>query len=465
MKKEDKKALVLIILTVLFLIFITASATFAYFTFKSQNDFGTQKIDANIEELGNGVTLENLNNKLKLDVKVTDMLSDKIGTTYYASGSSSPAKIAKLSTDGAGSFYCSYTLEATPTHEDAMNPIFLNVRDKDVLVLTINDKKYDFYDESIWENGKIVYKGIAKGVQEGKDQFITANLSLKNTSEIQNILEGDSGSLQLEVKDFNCIITPKINDLGGEIYSLLSNGVNISKTGEMYRYEGTNEDVLDNYLCFGTSDKDTCLNNPDKYMYRIIGINDSGLVKVIKKEALDVGMKWAQNVDGYIPWYSNSGNMSSAFTELNGNSFLENKVYIPEGWSNKIVSVDWKYGNMPDGVMTQDYYAKEKAFDDSVNAKIGLLYMSDYTLSSNLEEKWISLGVNDLNPPDSEEWTMQIFKPDESPFTHAFTVGDHGIQVIYHTLDTEVSVRPVFYIGNSTLISGTGIITDPFIIS
>jgi len=120
---------------------------------------------------------------------------------------------------------------------------------------------------------------------------------------------------------------------------------------------------------------------------------------------------------------------------------------------------------MPDGVMTQDYYAKEKAFDDSVNAKIGLLYMSDYTLSSNLEEKWISLGVNDLNPPDSEEWTMQIFKPDESPFTHAFTVGDHGIQVIYHTLDTEVSVRPVFYIGNSTLISGTGIITDPFIIS
>jgi len=68
---------------------------------------------------------------------------------------------------------------------------------------------------------------------------------------------------------------------------------------KMYRYTGTNEKVDDNYICFGTTDKNECINNSDKYMYRIIGITSEdntmlGLevnqIKLIKNTILEKKM-------------------------------------------------------------------------------------------------------------------------------------------------------------------------------
>ena len=63
----------------------------------------------------------------------------------------------------------------------------------------------------------------------------------------------------------------------------------------MYRFKGTNTQVLNNYICFGTTVESTCTGTPNTYMYRIIGItsaNDDlvGLkkdqIKIIKTEII-----------------------------------------------------------------------------------------------------------------------------------------------------------------------------------
>jgi len=57
--------------------------------------------------------------------------------------------------------------------------------------------------------------------------------------------------------------------------------------GGMYRYQGTGESTINNYICFGTSDSDECKSDQNKYMYRILGVDvNTNEVKLIKKEAL-----------------------------------------------------------------------------------------------------------------------------------------------------------------------------------
>ena len=73
-----------------------------------------------------------------------------------------------------------------------------------------------------------------------------------------------------------------------------TSGLNTTEEGGLYRYQGTN-DTVNNYICFGTSDKSTCTGNTDIYMYRIIGINEDGQLKLIKKEALNTTYAWHSN--------------------------------------------------------------------------------------------------------------------------------------------------------------------------
>ncbi len=90
--------------------------------------------------------------------------------------------------------------------------------------------------------------------------------------------------------------------------------------GDGYRYVGTNPN---NYICFGTSDKDTCVNDTDKYMYRIIGIfeDEAGNknAKLIKKEALNTAYGWHSDSYTDVDW-----NESDLYKGINGSYFLTN---------------------------------------------------------------------------------------------------------------------------------------------
>ncbi len=102
--------------------------------------------------------------------------------------------------------------------------------------------------------------------------------------------------------------------------------LNDAEKGGLYRYQGTNDLVNDNYICFGTNDKSECTSNTDAYMYRIMGVNSNGQLKLIKKEALNSTMQWYSNYNADITWPN-----STIYKELNGSSFLSNTTYVPSG--------------------------------------------------------------------------------------------------------------------------------------
>ena len=61
-------------------------------------------------------------------------------------------------------------------------------------------------------------------------------------------------------------------------------------------------------------------------MYRIIGVNSNGQLKLIKKEALNSTMKWCNSYSADFPWRS-----STIYSNINGSSFLSNSSYVPCG--------------------------------------------------------------------------------------------------------------------------------------
>ena len=175
--------------------------------------------------------------------------------------------------------------------------------------------------------------------------------------------------------------------------------------GDLYRYQGvgtkeaedaTHKLVNNNYICFGTSDKDACINNPKKYLYRIIGITTDEKLKLIKNTTV------IENNIGSFSWndkyYIKSGESYSCpngvcpewpnsliFKRLNGISngkvsgegkvtdggntdiFVDNPNYdyLKSGdkinggttasiWYNLILDYDWHYGNITDAIASKN---------------------------------------------------------------------------------------------------------------
>ena len=249
------------------------------------------------------------------------------------------------------------------------------------------------------------------------------------------------------------------------------------------RYYGTNPP---NYICFGTNDKDTCVNDTDKYMYRIIGVTkDKGqgsMFKVIKKEALNTVYKWHNTASSDIKW-----NASDLFKGLNGmsggtynNLFIGNTTYMPSGWSDKIEDVNWKYGDFTNANQAPATILQtEQAWNTTVTAKIGLMYMADYYFAyqksglncssseqySTCNTSWMHLSQNDTTVIGSKvnEWTMSRYGRGSSGNYYAWRVYSSGN--VDRPLSTYLySVRPVFYLKSNIEITGTGTQSDPYMI-
>ena len=243
-------------------------------------------------------------------------------------------------------------------------------------------------------------------------------------------------------------------------------GVNSIEAG-MYRYQGT--DAM-NYVCFGTTSKSECVGNTDAYMYRIIGIQENGHMKLIKKEALNSTVQWWSDYTADVTWPN-----SLIYTTLNGNDFLLNETYVPTGWESKIATTSWKYGDTTsDGNFDgPTIFAMENAWTTTVSAKIGLWYMHDYYYAyasggatgstTNAKTAWIHLSENDSGAPSGDEWTMSRYDGYDS--FCAWSVSSNGY-VYNDDLDFAYSVRPVFYLTSDVEITGgTGTIDNPFLIN
>ncbi len=316
--------------------------------------------------------------------------------------------------------------------------------------------------------------------------------------------------------------------IGLEIKEKNPNKLSEEIKGAMYRFQGQQSDGINNYICFGTSDKDTCLKDTDHYMYRIIGIEaETGRVKVIKKEALDKAYQWWDDYITDIEWPN-----SLIFKAINEKDFLKNVVYIPADWEEKISTNSWIYGDMLDnsdsgakqianglyeiesGQKATHWYVRTTAEDGGteyevkwngnvhytqgtklyyneesgnwtkkIDSKVSLMYLSDYSYSvgdqakcnyfygdieySKCKTGWMHLSQNDINsPPSVYEWTVSRYGWGlyDGAFL-GFYVDGEGFTRYAWLLTSSLSVRPVFYIDASQILKdGTGTITNPFII-
>ena len=271
-----------------------------------------------------------------------------------------------------------------------------------------------------------------------------------------------------------------------------------------YRYAGASEEV-NNFVCFG-SNADTC---PDDNLYRIIGVID-GKVKLIK---YDYATATLLGFDGdysdsatptsttykgkltkvyYYYWnYKADLTHASVKTRLWSNSLLNetnlntnflNKISV--SWANRIATTTWIVGgntstNIISAVPSVAYQneivnpevgSTPATSTTSYSAKIGLMYVSDYGFAASPSAWTTSLSYYNDNSITSVNWMyMGLY---EWPITrntdnsgNVFYVKYDGGTTSYTMTTKFVCLRPCFNLESTVLYkSGTGTITDPFII-
>ena len=241
-------------------------------------------------------------------------------------------------------------------------------------------------------------------------------------------------------------------------------GYNTNIQGGLYRYQGTSS-AVNNYVCFGTTSKSTCTSNPYTYMYRVIGINSSNQVKLVKAYSLE-RMQWYTDHTTNITWPN-----SIIYKNINGSSFLTNTTYVPSGWSSKIATYSWKYGEYDIRDNTASYITSyvEGYWTNSISAKIGLIYFSDYYYA------YQSGGLNCYDNASTcrNSW---IYSYESAVIGRSYSyntyficnVSDDGSASCSAGSPTAktLNILPAFFLTTSVkYISGRGTSSDPFIIS
>ena len=284
------------------------------------------------------------------------------------------------------------------------------------------------------------------------------------------------------------------------------------------RYTGSNPS---NYICFGTSDLNTCLNNKDNYLYRIIGM-DSNEIKLLKW--LPIGKMSNDN---------NIWNNNTIKNKINDSSYLTNTTYVPSGWSNVILKHQWQYRTygMQYGVLklvdstgttnnTTTNLSDSKAIYYSaanmclyehgttseislLSAKVGLLNASDIfysrggtvcTDNSPCARGWMSLGntytmeyggYDDMGSSSYDLFNCAYKRgPAEWTMAHRGYCNNGCYQMSHQFIragtpnnkdrftdscsiqSTKMWVRPVIYISrNTSMIGGDGSASNPYLIT
>ena len=252
----------------------------------------------------------------------------------------------------------------------------------------------------------------------------------------------------------------KLQETGGEVFA--GGGDHTTAVDGMYRYKGTSTQVTNNYICFGTSDKDECLKTPETYMYRIIGItsekrteNDGQDVmwqkdqlKIIKATLSSENQKWLSNESDNSKW-DESQVKSYVTTWYNTN--ISGKQPNGTYWDSIVTSQKWYNAD-------QKYYngftlAEEPRTSQTELSKVALMYATDYYNAGN----WLLLGNSwSSNKNDVHEWTMSRAENKIVWYINA----NGNIESWYGSYLR--AVRSVFYLQPDLNLTGTGKSDDPF---
>ncbi len=504
MNEENKrKILIGSIVAVVVLIAMIVGATYAFYTLNVTDSETNTNI--NIETgSANVVSIEQGVENIHINLSVTDMASNSTNKEYYATDrteenyktnqSDGTLELAKvtMSSKGEETENCTATMTITmETQENSMGRELKNGDSELYIEVGGNTQTIDLNSLLTEPLSDKVTKDIELelSVTSKTPTSIKGYLKINNTDEDQTYLAGRTLNLTIEVKDLKCGVVKTAADVILASKQLEPEGNVTSRGDTLRRYQGlvqnnengTIDNDVDNYICFETSDAETCKKDTGKYLYRIIGIDTTNKeIKIMKREALDTAQAWGS---GSPIWAS-----SSLQSNLNSTLYLNT---LGSSWSDLIQPHDWYYGDVPadssgvgswsssNNIEGQQMYQNEKAKwgnNKITNTKIGLIYVSDYYLSAKdikcfnsstygeCKKSWMHLSNNDTSslskaaPPSEYEWTMS--RIDSSSAWYVFSDGYVG----FTNFITTFSVRPVFYLKSGLKLSGTGKLTDPFVI-
>ena len=252
------------------------------------------------------------------------------------------------------------------------------------------------------------------------------------------------------------------------------------------------KDNVKNFVCFG-SDATTC---PTENLYRIIGVFNNH-VKLIKydyaKSSLlgtdgDFSQEYTSNYfsgeQGESPssnslyYWNNAGTNTWSASKLNTVNLNTNfTTNIGTAWANKIATTTWKvgggtYANLRDAVpkTAYQYEVGSSASTTTYDAKIGLMYVSDYYYSAS-PSAWTLVGYNSdytksYASAKGENWLYGggwdwTISRNSDYSDVAFDVDDFGY-VYGDTVNNINGVRPSFsLLSSTTYVSGSGSMSDP----
>ena len=252
------------------------------------------------------------------------------------------------------------------------------------------------------------------------------------------------------------------------------------------------KDNVKNFVCFG-SDATTC---PTENLYRIIGVFNNH-VKLIKydyaKSSLlgtdgDFSQEYTSNYfsgeQGESPssnslyYWNNAGTNTWSASKLNTVNLNTNfTTNIGTAWANKIATTTWKvgggtYANLRDAVpkTAYQYEVGSSASTTTYDAKIGLMYVSDYYYSAS-PSAWTLVGYNSdytksYASAKGENWLYGggwdwTFSRYSDSSDRAFRVDGSGY-VFSNRVDGYRGVRPSFsLLSSTTYVSGSGSMSDP----
>ena len=252
------------------------------------------------------------------------------------------------------------------------------------------------------------------------------------------------------------------------------------------------KDNVKNFVCFG-SDATTC---PTENLYRIIGVFNNH-VKLIKydyaKSSLlgtdgDFSQEYTSNYfsgeQGESPssnslyYWNNAGTNTWSASKLNTVNLNTNfTTNIGTAWANKIATTTWKVGggswaNIGTSVpkTAYQYEVGSSASTTTYDAKIGLMYVSDYYYSAS-PSAWTLVGYNSdytksYASAKGENWLYGggwdwTISRDSDSSNDAFSVYNNGYVNNYSVYDSS-GVRPSFsLLSSTTYVSGSGSMSDP----
>ncbi len=522
MNEENKsKIFIGTLVAIITLLVAVVGATYAFFSLNVSGDTTSTNVDI---ETGTAdiVSIQQGAENIHINLEVSDMAENNPNKAYYATDTEDNYKLTEregtltfATITGTNKEASDCTAKVTITMDTSNDSMGKALQKGDAILYITSGKTEEtigLYDLLGEEESSSVTKEIEVelSVSESAEASITGYLKVNNTGSDQSYLAGKTLNITITVNNLVCggargnavafiaetstsgtLDTQEM--LQARNAELTAEGVASDDLDTLRRFAGEYTEVTDNFICFGTNDTNTCKNNLDQYMYRIIGIDEiNNQIKVIKatpilKEA-KFTFRWHKEDYSNIKWdqsdiykYLNSSNAEESY-------FVGNPYYSymqDSSWADLIITnPTWYYG---DNIIQSSYTAKtsykhERDTKLENGSPIGLMYVSDYLyVGSENEINWLYIrnGLNrNLNTgtaplgtiiePNQQnlgfEWTMTR-KGILSGTYDAYIISEVGKISLINMDNKNPLIRSAFYLdGSKITLDGEGTIGTPYYI-